>query len=469
MRSYWAHNAEMLYTLGLALHGQPLPNFIHWTFNFLTCGAIFAFGKRYFNTVIGLVSSVVFFTLPVVLWESSTAYIDLMVTFYGFMTIFFFMNWYQTHEKTWLLLAGIFAGIGLGTKINLGLVLLPLAILVFFNFIRQRKPSSEWIQSLIYFGVPILLFSKPWFIRDFLWTGNPIFPFYNGVFHSSEWYPDNMFFNFSSYGNQDGIIGFIRLPYDLIVYGGKYLEDIPSNPITFLPLMFFPWFYFASTSEEKKVIPSIYAILGIYFVLWFVIGQDIRYLLPIVPLMTILAAKNLLDAWNFLKQTLPGKPAVIARNLGILVYFICIGVLDTSFNTSLPEHFPIKYALGLESKDEYLNGSIGVYDSLQFLNALDQPNTKVLSIGNEYRSYCNMDLYTWQTSYPARLLVYHTSDAQSLYASLTQQGFKYILLNETTVISDTQLTTQPIVSAEFLDNYTALISNLGNFRIYQIK
>ena len=169
--SYWAHNAEMLYTLGLLLVGQPLPALCHLLFGVLTAGLVFCMGRRLGGARLGLVGAVLFYSLPLVTWESGTAYIDLQVAFYSFATAYALMIWWQDGGEGWLIGAGLLAGLGLGTKLDAVLAVLPLILLLLAGLILRHGVSRRVLSGLLRFGVPALLLSAIWLLRDWVWTG----------------------------------------------------------------------------------------------------------------------------------------------------------------------------------------------------------------------------------------------------------------------------------------------------------
>ena len=72
------------------------------------------------------------------------------------------------------MLAGVFAGLAGGSKfpiLPLLVVAVPLAILLFSSL-----PLDRSVHACAVYGFSAFVLFSPWFIRNFRWTGNPIFP-----------------------------------------------------------------------------------------------------------------------------------------------------------------------------------------------------------------------------------------------------------------------------------------------------
>ena len=76
---------EMLFAVGLLYDGYPLANLFHFAMAALTICALIASGTRLFGKTTGWLAAMLFVTTPLVLWEASTAYIDLGFGLYSFL------------------------------------------------------------------------------------------------------------------------------------------------------------------------------------------------------------------------------------------------------------------------------------------------------------------------------------------------------------------------------------------------
>ena len=114
--SYFPFTMEMLFLWGLALRGPVLAKLFHWLMLPLCCAALVAIGKRHLSLRAGLLAAALFASLPFVLIEATTAYVDLGLTAFVLLAYLCFANWKSTGEGSWLISCGLFCGFCLGTK-----------------------------------------------------------------------------------------------------------------------------------------------------------------------------------------------------------------------------------------------------------------------------------------------------------------------------------------------------------------
>jgi len=124
-------------------------------------------GKEYLTVLI--------FTLtPFIYILSSFAYngyIEMLFLFGGAVELF---NYTKTKENDKLLLAALFIGAGGSTKYQ-GILLAAFIYFLAIILIKDRK-------KIFFSGVLALIIISPWYIRNFIATGNPIWPFLNKFF-----------------------------------------------------------------------------------------------------------------------------------------------------------------------------------------------------------------------------------------------------------------------------------------------
>jgi hypothetical protein len=86
--------------------------------------------------------------------------------------------WIKTLRHEWLALSGLMIGIALGGKyLALGNAC-ALALIVIWN--SRRDGLKRMIQNLAVFGGIALVVGSPWYLKNWLWTGNPVYPLYFG-------------------------------------------------------------------------------------------------------------------------------------------------------------------------------------------------------------------------------------------------------------------------------------------------
>ena len=107
---------HMLFTLALLVYDDILAQLIELLMLITLLAAVVAFGKRLFSDRTGWWAAALLMANPIIIWLGSVAYIDIGLTLYTTMTVYAFWNWLESRHNHWLVLAGTYCGIGIGTK-----------------------------------------------------------------------------------------------------------------------------------------------------------------------------------------------------------------------------------------------------------------------------------------------------------------------------------------------------------------
>jgi hypothetical protein len=466
-RSYWAHNAEMLYTLGLSLAGQPVPGLLHWTASTLAAGFVYLGGRRLAGVRTGLLAAALFFTMPMVTWLAGTTYVDLFPTVYVAAMLYAFYVWTQAENDAWLTLSGVVAGLAMSIKLTAGLELLPLSLSLLGAAVLRYGWSLRTLQVLLRFSLPVVILFAPWLIRDAVWTGNPVFPYLNGVFQSPDWPATNTLLNFSTYGRGHGLTDFLRLPWDLTFHTGDFAEGTPAGALGAVPILALPWLYLRPALTRRRLALVALYCLGV-IVPWFFVAQYLRYLMPVLPVLSILAALNLAAAWGVLSSRLSERTGFwLALVLGgLLLLAGRASHLRSLWN--IPERYPFGVVFGLERSSEFLSRALKYYDAFQFLNRQEPAGGKILAIGLSHRLYSDWRVHSLNT-YDVLALTTSAAPGPVLAQALREFGTSYLVL-DTDEIQRQPERWPPFASDErFLSQYAQLVFAGNGHEAYRLR
>lgn len=259
---------DWLYSVAFLFAGEKGARLFNWCMMASLSGLVAVLARRWSTTAGSLLAAAVFVTTPVVLLVTGSLFV----------------------ENTWTLL--IAAGVLAIAKLRCSENGSPyLAGLLLGSAIACKSGAFAYAVPLLFF-VPLhsslqaigtfLLFGCPPYVSALILTGNPIFPYLNGVFHS----PLFMQSNFGDIRYKDGIHW--RTLWDATFHSDRYLEGRPGAfgiaTILFLPPLLIVlrrrW-----NSEARVAI--LIAIIG--FVIAFE-GQS--YLRYIYPTFALLAASS---------------------------------------------------------------------------------------------------------------------------------------------------------------------------------
>jgi hypothetical protein len=466
LQFYWAHYGEMLTTLALLIAGQPLTGLISFAVGLITCGMVYLFGRRVAGNRVGAFSALLFYSLPI-LFVSGIAYNDIVVTLFGFAIIYCLLLWWQEQKLNWLLVSGIFAGLAVGTKYNAAIIILPAALLVVIGLVKHHRVTSHTFISILLFAIPMLLLFLPWAAINWLWIGNPFYPYLTEIFHSSG--VPSIGIGSSTFLTRM-LNNFFFLPWNLTVHGGTYFIENPGGVTSGLLLLVIPWFYLSPSNRGTfRRLASI----GLLFTI-VVLGLNIpysnrvRYLLPLFPLLCVIAGLNLELLTRFISESKWSKTGQSWLTVIALVFIFSTRLDFTTFGWQIPERYPYKVALGLETPSAYLSRTIRSYDALQYLNRTGNGRHLIVSIGDETRAYTSSSISSPFFSNTIPDIISKSISSAELAKNLGEAGFDYLLLDRENIRKFPNNYHFPIIDAPFLQTYTQLEFAQNNIYVYHL-
>jgi hypothetical protein len=475
--SYLVGTTGEIYLLGLLLFGQPLPHLLHFTFGLLLCSITYCIARDIFNSRVGIIAAALLFTTPIFTWEYGTAYIDLIVSAYCVISLFCVIKWDQASDNSlitqqnnkWLLLAGIMAGFSVATKLNSALFIAPPALFIISRLLTFESSFIRKIDLFLrIYVLPAILIASPWFILRTMWTGNPVFPFMNAIFMSPKWPIENTAMNLNIFGVGQSPISILQLPWMLSTRSELFVEG-PNGHIGTISLMALPIFLVSDRATLTRRSIFIVLIALIEFLLWAFTAQYTRYMLPLIPLLAILAGANA----DLLLRALQAHRTLLRSALMALIVVFWLGYFTAGrfvyiiWNWNLPERVPLSLVLGNETSEQFLSRAVAVYDALQFLDRQGSPHDRVLSVGNEFRLYSSAEIVGLIGSRDARAIASERPDS-ALAASLDRENFGWLLVNWFQVRADSGVSRLPVLNREFLRGFAKLVFARKGVELYRL-
>jgi len=162
-------------------------------FSILTAFIIYLFTLRMKGTVEAALLAVLFFiSSPIVIFHSISTYIDMCFSFYVLLGIYFLYRYETENESHYLILSGLFFGFSALAKYNGIAVLAAIVIYMFIKIIIGYIRKKDRVFTLYQIGILIfsfLVISVPFYLRNYLYFGDPLYPFLNGIFHGKNLSP----------------------------------------------------------------------------------------------------------------------------------------------------------------------------------------------------------------------------------------------------------------------------------------
>jgi hypothetical protein len=421
--TYYPFTVEMLFALGLGFGSDNFAKLVHLTFAIILVLGTYACGRRYLGDLAGWFAAAVLLGIPIFPIWASIAYIDIAWAVYEFLAVYALLVWSRDRQPAWLILAGMLMGFGLGSKY----LAIGGAVAVGLWVLWQGR-SLGWRGSLkgaLLFGGLALMVASPWYLKNWLWTGNPVYPL---IFSSQGWDVGRLTLWNSymrSFGTGRSLVDYLFLPLSLYFryeQFGTFLGSIEVPSYLFLLLVFYPW------TDKSNIIPSLFWLLCLRFVVWALGTQQTRYLLPLFPVLSLLTSHVLV----WIMEKLSGSD-ILRGNMGrILVNGLVLGMVGATVVYSILYLILVRPAgvvIGAESKDNFLRRLVEDYPAIQFVQSELEPQSRVLMLWDGRAYYCDercipdVDHTQWTQ------LVSQTQDVMEVAYSLKEIGVTHLLLS----------------------------------------
>jgi len=412
----------------------------------LTALVIYTLTRRFFGRGPALAAVLIYLLLKKVYMFAVLAYIDQGVNFFVIAGTCTAIRYMVKPSRALAILTGLMFGFALGCKYTAGISLLVVAAAaIAFEPFSNRNGIRLAMDMLIAFGCLVLV-ACAWYIRNWIWFQNPVFPFMSHIFPSLGGtyvnYANELtinrhqmleMFRFEP-GTQLNLFKFLILPYSLTFDPfGPYDRDEVGvlGPwfLIFLPLIIF-----------VRRIPKVAwlmagMIIASYAYWWFVEGMlHLRYMLPIYALQAIFFGYI---AWEGLKlerihpKTFTGW-LTMAAVYGILITFFAGLVVPVTIRGQFP--------ILPEERDKFLNARMNALPAVQGLSlslheALDDEDlvaeTRVYGFYMEqYRWYADFKIIGNQYGYADHQnYLRNARSARELHGWLKSYDCSFLMIN----------------------------------------
>lgn len=446
---------EMLFTLGL-FHSSSLAIMFTFFFSIGTVLAIYLLTKRFISAKAALLASIIFYSLPIISERSSQALVEIPLTFYTIVSFYALFKWMESKSQRWLIVSAVFSGFVASIKLNGTFHIIIVSCIVIYWLLAKCKASFKTtLKALfIYGGIAIIIVSF-WYIKSYIYTGNPVYPFMYKLFGGEYWshyLSEYQAEALANYGIGNGILDYIFLPWNITIHGAAFDSFTGISPVFlgFLPLLFF----IIREKLDKAKYLLFYSL--VFITIWFFSSQQARFLLPVLALLTIVASLTII---RLLERPLL-KPII-----GMLVIFMLLFNLVLALGINIKK---IPVAMGIESKEKYLANlkDFNPYNVSEFINDLE-PKSKTLLIGL-FRVYYIDNRFVHGTPALQGFVDYSKiRDEDSFAKKLEELNISHIAI-ERHFANDIINKNIPYLN-EFLNNSAVLVYEHRGTKVYQLK
>jgi len=439
--SQFPATVQMHYTLAHVFGVPDAAKLFHWGFGVMAIGAVVVTGRRLIAPAAGSWAGLILATTPGFAWLMGVAYVDLAVITCGLLALLFFIRWVQERADWLLWLSALMAGAGAGMKMQ-GIALMGLLALAVLIVLRGRRLAAIG-RAAAFVGLALIV-CGPWYLKSYLWTGNPVYPFAHEVFGGKYWSQERAdIYRFSQRGYGKGEMPsgeeFERMTSLQRAFAGPHrplnmllaplnltLEPtaftVPLSPLgvwatdaigplwlALLPLLLL-------FRRPPPVRWMLWLLLPLW--LWWLWSMQLnRYLLPTLALVAPAAGWAVVEAERHSRLLATIVRAGVGAWTVIALGLMCLYALPQA-----------PAAFGLVDADAYLS-SFSLYAAEEVINERSAPDAKVALYAEPRGYYLDRD-YLWAESGHSALIDYDRADTgEGLVAEWRRLGVTHVLIN----------------------------------------
>src|SRR3989338_1959491 len=187
---------SVLYATGLFFNNVAIAKLFHWFCGILLISATaIKIEKATQNKKITLFLSLMLWLTPTLMNQITTTYIDAGVSLFIFLGYCVFIEALEDLKPVQFFYAGMLIGLAVAMRTLSLNAYFALMVLLTFRFFRPGIKSRVGFVAFC-FSLGVILTSAYWFLRAWIYTGNPVYPYLGSLFGNHDFtFLDSLYFH----------------------------------------------------------------------------------------------------------------------------------------------------------------------------------------------------------------------------------------------------------------------------------
>ncbi len=354
-QSYQPFTVEMLVLDGFLLWDSVQGAFAPLLLALAALATVLGAARRIAGRPAALLAGAVFFAQPFMVWQATSTFAEPGLAFAIALASWNLWRFVRQADRRALVLAGIFAGGAAGMKYTGAVAAVALAVAGAL-LARRRLRTIE----VLAFGLPAIAIALPWYVKNAIQTGNPVYPLlFGGLNREAAASLDQ---TLHSYGYGRSALDALLLPVQLLARADAFDRGDFLSPLflVFAPLAFL-------APRARRPAGAVWTAILLYAAVWFFSSQQARFLVQLMPALAVLAAVGILALAG---RGRLGRIAAVAAVSGALATGLAVSSVYAS-------QFA-RVVVGSESERAFLARKAPYDQGIDWLNRNLGKNEKVL-------------------------------------------------------------------------------------------
>jgi hypothetical protein len=424
---------QLLFRLGCQNGGILFPRLLVWFSYMILLTAVYIYYKPLAGRFTVLTVTFLFIANPLVINMMRSTYVEIFIMLDMLAALLVL----RETKKSWqsIFLCGLFAGGAVAVK----LIGFGAAVVVFIFLYKKYRTETKFRfhHLILCFGLGGVLLALPFYLRPWLMTGNPFYPFLASWFGGSEAELLAAKYHYLAGDAHFGlrtIQGFFTVII-LVAFAEKAFDGMILGWVFIAFLLLLMWWlrnlFRASPAyrNSKMYLPA--AIL-FYYCFWFLTSQQTRFLMPLLFLVVLAALYGIRcfeDKWQ--------KPVI-----GVLVLVWLCGFLYPphkglkigSHSWFAVRHFELAWrnvgnlAENAEGFLKYATNDPGFIESMAALESKTPPESKVMLLYERRGLYCPRSYVIGTPYWQAGFNTPPPANPAAFYRNLRENRIDYLII-----------------------------------------
>jgi len=294
----------------------------------------------------------------------------------------------------------------------------------------DTRQVAGTVKRLALFGGVVALFVSPYLIKNYLITGNPVYPVAYNIFGGRWLAPEQverMLAYVDSHGMGHDWRHMLMLPWNITAYGKAGFPNFDAT-ITPLWLILFPALLL--TRPNPPVVRWSALVCIIYFLSWAAYTHITRYMMPMFPLLSLACAHTIVALEEKAGRLSEGF-ATWFKTGAILV----CGFVWLSFSYFYPPRVPAEFGpvvWGDQTREEFLTEKVPNYQAFNYINNKLPADARLMFFWDNRGYFCDRPkIGDSVIEAPSMIeLVHDAGSAEAFRLTLAEMGVTHVMFNK---------------------------------------